>query len=100
MDTIKRLVLQHFETILILIITLVLLAINYFVDQKLMFLNVYYLPVLISGYFLGRRHALSTSFFIIALIAFFIFFNPRGYIEESQMLQGVTNIVKIGRAHV
>lgn len=93
MDTIKRLVLQHFETILILIITLVLLAINYFVDQKLMFLNVYYLPVLISGYFLGRRHALSTSFFIIALIAFFIFFNPRGYIEESQMLQGVTNIV-------
>jgi putative nucleotidyltransferase with HDIG domain len=93
MDAVKRWVLKHFETILILIISLVLLVINYFVDEKLMFLNFYYLPVLISGYFLGRRHTLSTSFFIIALITFFVFFNPQAYFEGSYRLLGILNIV-------
>ncbi len=93
MDIIKQWVLKHFEAILILVITLALLAINYFVDQKLMFLNFYYLPVLISGYFLGRRHTLSTSFFIVVLISFFIIFNPQAFFNESQQLQVILDIV-------
>jgi putative nucleotidyltransferase with HDIG domain len=92
METTKRWVLKNFEMILILIITLTLLAINFFVDQKLLFLNFYYLPVLISGYFLGRRQTISTSLFIIALICLFVFLNPRAYFEESQVVQEILNI--------
>jgi putative nucleotidyltransferase with HDIG domain len=93
METIKHWVLAHFEAILILIISMALLAINFFVDQKLMFLNFYYLPVLISGYFLGRRQTISTSLFIIGLIAFFVFFDPPAYFKGEQELQVVLNIV-------
>ena len=55
MEKLKTWILKHFESVLILGITLAILVTNYFVLQKMAFLNFYYLPVLVAGYLLGRR---------------------------------------------
>jgi putative nucleotidyltransferase with HDIG domain len=94
MDLMKYWMLKHFEAILISIITLAMLITSYFieVDQKLMFLNFYYLPVLISGYFLGRRYSLSTSILIVVLITFFVIIDPAAYFPGQGIMQLVLNV--------
>jgi putative nucleotidyltransferase with HDIG domain len=93
MDFLKSGVLKYFEAILILAITIALAATNFFVDQKIAFLNLYYLPVLISGYFLGKKQAIFTSFFIIGFVAFMVVYNADSFVEHYTQLNLVLSIV-------
>ena len=70
MERFKNLVFKHFEEILILAISLVVVSASFFLFRQLAFLNFYYLPVLVSGYVLGRRMSILTSVFCVALITF------------------------------
>lgn len=93
MERIKTYVLQYFEVILILTITLALVVTNYFIDQKMAFLNFYYLPVLISGYFLGRKQAMLTGMFVIGFVGWLIIFNEESFIEQTSQLNLLLNTV-------
>ena len=84
---------RHFEAILILAITVALVITNYFIDQKLAFLNLYYLPVLISGYFLGRNQAMLTGVFIIGFVGWLIVFNGKGFHQEPSQMNLILNVV-------
>jgi putative nucleotidyltransferase with HDIG domain len=81
MEKLKFWILKHFEEILILGITLAILVTNYFVIQKMVFLNFYFLPVLVSGYFLGKKQAIFTSLFIIAFVVFLALLEPVSFME-------------------
>ena len=83
MEKLKLWMLQHFENTLILGITLAILVTNYFVVQKMVFLNFYFLPVLVSGYFLGKKQAVFTSIFIIAFVVFLALIEPVSFIERT-----------------
>jgi putative nucleotidyltransferase with HDIG domain len=76
MEKIKSFLFKHFEKILVLTLSVVVLLINFFVVQKLAFLNFYYLPVLVSGYVLGRKMSVLTALFCVVLIAFSAVNNP------------------------
>ena len=76
MDKAKRYVISHFEQIIVLSVMLMVLFMHYFVLQKTAFLNVYYLPVLIAGFFLGRNTAMLLSLFCILLVTFFVIATP------------------------
>jgi putative nucleotidyltransferase with HDIG domain len=76
MNRIKLYIFNHFEQILILAVLLSVLFVHYFVLQKLAFLNFYYLPVLLAGFFLGRRTAVLFSFFCVLLVAIFVMTTP------------------------
>jgi putative nucleotidyltransferase with HDIG domain len=93
MDFLKNGVLKHFEAILILAVTLALAATNFFIDQKFVFLNLYYLPVLISGYFLGRKQAVLTSLFIIGFVTFMVIYNGDSFFEQNTQFNLVFNII-------
>ena len=93
MEKIKSYVLQYFEVILILTVTLALVVTNYFIDQKMAFLNFYYLPVLISGYFLGRKQAMLIGTFVIGFVGWLIIFNGESFIEQSTQLNLLVNVV-------
>jgi putative nucleotidyltransferase with HDIG domain len=93
METMKTLVTKHFEVILILAVTLALVITNYFIDQKMAFLNLYYLPVLISGYFLGRKQAMLTGVFIVGFVGFIIVYNGDAFREQYSQFNLILNII-------
>ena len=57
--------LRNIEGLLILIILISVMFINFFVYSKVAFLDFYYLPVIILGYYLGKRLAVLGAFFSI-----------------------------------
>jgi len=77
MDRLKTYLGNHFEQILVLSVLLGILFIHFFTFQKMAFLNLYYLPVLLAGFFLGRKASVLFSSFCILLVAIFFIYIPQ-----------------------
>jgi hypothetical protein len=75
MKTIKTFFLAHFEGSLILLIILGILAIAFLVHFKFAFLNFFFLPVILAGYFLGKKEAVLISILSILLVVFYLLFS-------------------------
>ncbi|MCK4931317.1 MAG: hypothetical protein KAT01_04050 [Candidatus Aminicenantes bacterium] len=75
MKTIKTFFLKHFEGSLILLIILGILAIAFLVHFKFVFLNFFFLPVILAGYFLGKKEAVLISILSILLVLFYLLFS-------------------------
>jgi putative nucleotidyltransferase with HDIG domain len=86
MDALKVWIVRRFEAILIILISITLLVTHFLIDQKIVFLNFYFLPVLISGYFLSKKQAVLASFFIIGLVVLLICIDPASYLEQISVL--------------
>jgi len=67
----QQLVLKHFERILVLLLVASLLLINALIEQKVAFLSFYYLPIILAGFYGGRRFAVVAGLFIASLVFFF-----------------------------
>jgi HD-GYP domain-containing protein (c-di-GMP phosphodiesterase class II) len=71
---------KHFRIDKELVIVFFLVAIAgtvfFFVSNQTAFLNFFYLPVLISAYFFGRRHATQSAVFSILLVSVIAFYYP------------------------
>jgi len=96
MEKVKDFVFKHFEKILILTLSLMVISANFFIFQQLAFLNFYYLPVLVSGYVLGRRMSVLTALLCVALIAFSAINNPYLFQIKNSGLFLVTDLVLWG----
>lgn len=96
MEKIKSFMFEHFEKILVVTLALVMVLVNFFVVQKLAFLNFYYLPVLVSGYVLGRKMSVLTALFSVALIAFSAINNPHLFQRPSSDLLLITDLMLWG----
>jgi HD-GYP domain-containing protein (c-di-GMP phosphodiesterase class II) len=64
-------VFEHFEQMLVILLVASMLVIHRTIDFKTAFLSFYYLPVIVAGFYLGRRGAVYASVFIVGLVAFF-----------------------------
>lgn len=74
MNRIKEFILKHFEVFLIILILVGILAIAFLVHYKFSFLNFFFLPVILSGYFLGKKSAVLTGIFCILLMVLYLLF--------------------------
>jgi putative nucleotidyltransferase with HDIG domain len=83
MEKVKNFIFKHFERLLILAVALAVVCASFFVFQQLAFLNFYYLPVLVSGYVLGRKTSVLTALFCVTLIAFSAINNPLLFASKS-----------------
>ncbi len=83
MDKVKTYVFDHFEQTLVLTVLLSILFVHYFVYQKMAFLNFYYLPVLLAGFYLGRRTAVLFSVFCILLVTIFFITTPQFFSQRG-----------------
>src|SRR5216117_4577364 len=73
---------RHFERIFVLLLVFAMVAIHAFVEQKFAFLSFYYLPMILAGFYGGRRFAVLAGVFVVALI----FFDQ--YVQGIGMLTG------------
>jgi putative nucleotidyltransferase with HDIG domain len=96
MEKVKDFLFKHFEEILILTISLIVVSASFFIFQQLAFLNFYYLPVLVAGYVLGRRMSILTAVFCVALIAFSAINNPQLFHTKSGDILLVSNLMLWG----
>jgi putative nucleotidyltransferase with HDIG domain len=96
MEKFKLFVLKHFEELLVVTIGLMIIVVNFFVIQKLAFLNFYYLPVLVGGYVMGRKMAILASLFCTALIIFSAINNPQIFSVETSSLLLATDLMVWG----
>src|SRR3954447_2025736 len=71
LDRARWFVFEHFELVLVLLLVSSMLAIHWFIDEKIAFLTFSSLPVMAAGFYLGRRSAVWSSVFIVVLVAFF-----------------------------
>jgi len=67
---VQRFVLKYFERILVLLLVASLLVINSLIEQKLAFLSFYYLPIILAGFYGGRRFAVVSGLFMASLVFF------------------------------
>ena len=67
----QRFVFRNFERMLVLLLVASLLGINWLVEQKFAFLSFYYLPIILAGFYGGRRFAVVAGLFIASLVFFF-----------------------------
>lgn len=67
----KQFLFRYFERILVLLLVASLLGINSLIEQKVAFLSFYYLPIILAGFYGGRRFAVVSGLFIASLVFFF-----------------------------
>ena len=74
---------RHFDKILALTLGLIIILVNFVVVQKGTFLNLFYLPVLLAGYLLGKKQAVLSAVAVVGLVVFATIQNPGVYFSQT-----------------
>lgn len=94
MRKIREFILKHFEEAIVALIFFGILAIAFLVHYKFSFLNFFFLPVILSGYFLGKKKAVLTgSLCILLVIIYLIFINTISDPEAQLSFDEVINLL-------
>lgn len=90
-------VISHFEGILLVLIIIGVIVIAGLVQYKFSFLNFFFLPVILAGYFLGKKKAVLISVLSILLIfLYFIYQRLLAGITSSFSFDEVLNLITWG----
>jgi putative nucleotidyltransferase with HDIG domain len=83
MERFKQFIVTHFEQILVSVILVAAFIGTYFIEEETLVLNFYYLPVIVAGYFLGRRMGvLAAVFSILAVLICALLFPQRFFSDK------------------
>ncbi len=88
MDRIKQYCLNHIEDTIVLSILGSAIFVNYFVyANKLAFLDLFYLLVVLAGYYIGKRFAILGAFFTILIVWVFILADQKKYYSIGEAVE-------------
>ncbi|MFC2156866.1 HD-GYP domain-containing protein [Acidobacteriota bacterium] len=79
----KRIQHKHADKLVVLIILVGLFIINAVVPYKLGFLNFFYIPIIIAGYFMGRKTAVLTAFLTVLFIFLSYLLFPKSFLVQD-----------------
>jgi len=79
MGRLKGYTARNFEQITVLAVLLAVMGISYAISEKMVMLNIFYLPVLMAGYFIGRRASVFAAILSILAVTLFSILNPETY---------------------
>jgi len=79
MEKLKLFLFKHFEKILVVLVLAGIVLITYFVNYKIGFLNFFYLPIIASGYFLGKRMAVLSAVLCVLIVILFVMVFPSSF---------------------
>ncbi len=96
MDQFKQFLLRHFEKVLVSIILIAAFIGTYLFEQNFIVLNFYYLPVLVSGYFLGRRFGVLTAVFSILAVVICAMMFPERFFPSRDVIKGTAQLFSWG----
>jgi HD-GYP domain-containing protein (c-di-GMP phosphodiesterase class II) len=75
----KGYLLANFEAFFVLMTLLSTAVVNYLVPAKLAFLNFYYLPIIMAGYYLGQRSAVLGALFCGLMMSIYVVLFPEAF---------------------
>src|SRR5437588_199856 len=81
---------RNFERIFVLLLVFAIVAIHALVEQKFAFLSFYYLPLILAGFYGGRRFAVLAGVFVVVLVLFY------QYVQGLDMLPGFCGDALLG----
>lgn len=67
-EKLKQIFVNQFEFFVVVVILISITFVNFVIPEKISFLNFYYLPVFMAGYYLGRYKAILVSLASILLV--------------------------------
>jgi hypothetical protein len=70
-ERVKLFFFRNFERTFVLLLVGAMLVIHGLVEQKFAFLSFYYLPLILAGFYGGRRFAVLSGLFIVSLVFFY-----------------------------
>lgn len=79
LQKIKGYFVANFEATFVLMVLLIIALINYYIPYKIAFLDFYYIPVLLSAFYLGLRKTLYGAILCIFLVVIFAYMKPETY---------------------
>lgn len=88
----RNIVVKNLELIFILFIAFLVLVLFFFIPYKFAFLNLFYLPVLLAAYFLGKKKSLLASLHIILLVALTALIRPEWFTSPGITLSTMVMI--------
>jgi putative nucleotidyltransferase with HDIG domain len=83
MERYKQFIVEHFEEILVGVILIAAFLGTVFTEEESLILNFYYLPVLVAGYFLGRRRGVLTAVFSILMVVICVLLFPQRFFGDK-----------------
>ena len=87
MQTLKTFTFDHFELLMVFVLVLVAEVVNFYLMTKITFLNFYFFPVLLAGYFIGKRQAIMTSLASVFTMGLFFAVWPENMIGTRTPLE-------------
>src|SRR3972149_57538 len=99
MNAFKNLLTRYFEPVLVAVIILILLFIDMFVVDKVIFLYFYFIPVLVAGYYIGKKGAVLSSIMTVLIVTLRLVISPETFSIRSKVdFDLVFQIVTWGRS--
>jgi HD-GYP domain-containing protein (c-di-GMP phosphodiesterase class II) len=95
-DRVKRYLLSNFENLFVLLTLLSTAVVNYLVPLKLAFLNFYFLPIIMAGYYLGRRRAVLGALLAALLVSIYVVLFPEWFQTGATTLDVYTHVASWG----
>ena len=86
MQKLKDYLLENFEQLFVLATLLVTVVIYYLLPYKLGFLNFYFLPIILGGYYLGRRQAVLGAVLCALTVSLYAVLYPESFLESNTEL--------------
>lgn len=96
MERFKTYVLKNFEQIFVLTVLVTVVAVYYFLPNKIAFLNFYYLPVLLAGYVLGKKSAALGSLLCFLMVLFYAVLYPTDFVIPASQAAVFLSIITWG----
>jgi len=87
---------SDFERVFVAATFVALGAILWLLDEKLAFLNFYFIPVLFAGYFLNSRGAVLGSVLAILVVSFIVIVAPRTFYQKFSPMSLYLDVVVWG----
>ncbi len=86
MEQLKTYLLKNFEQAFVLLTLMATVSINYFIPQKIAFLNFYFLPIILGGYYLGRRKAVLGALLCVLVVGLYVGLDPESFQAGTSIL--------------
>src|SRR5262245_9376484 len=83
LETAGKYIHEHFEPLFILVTLLSVVLINFFTSQKLAFLDFFFLPIILGGYYLGQRKAVMGAVMSVVYILLYVTYSPESFITDT-----------------
>ena len=93
MQGVKSYLFRNFEQLFVLIILVSVVVFNYLMPYKLIFLNFYFIPIMLAAYYLGVRSAVLGSVLCTLMVSVYVYLSPIPFMPPFTQLDLWMNIV-------